>query len=401
MGQVFLETLVRRNGPLVEAAIQLHQQGLIPANSYVLDLDQVKTNAKIFAAEADRHGLTTFPMTKQVGRNPAFLQVLADVGLDRFVAVDMNGARRIHAEGHRIGHLGHLVQVPRAESEAAASMVPEFWTVYSHDKAQLVSRAAGNVGITQKVMARVFAPGDIFYMGHEGGFAAEDIVAVADRLDGLPHVGFAGITSFPALLFDETAGTVGGTTNLQTLERAAETLRRSGRDHIEINAPGTTSTEVLSILASAGATQVEPGHGLTGTTPLHAVRDLPEAPAILYLSEISHFHGGKAYCFGGGMYIDPVFSEYQVKALVGSDGEQALSDRIHATLPPPEAIDYYGLLDVPKRRALEAGDSVVFGFRIQAFVAHAFVVALRGVHSGDPVVEGVWWSDGSTASWPT
>jgi predicted amino acid racemase len=38
------------------------------------------------------------------------------------------------------------------------------------------------------------------------------------------------------------------------------------------------------------------GHGLTGTTPLHAVRDEPEPPAALYISEISHHHGGRAYC---------------------------------------------------------------------------------------------------------
>ena len=47
------------------------------------------------------------------------------------------------------------------------------------------------------------------------------------------------------------------------------------------------------MLAAAGATQIEPGHGLTGTTPLHAVEDLPETPAVVYLSEVSHLIGAR------------------------------------------------------------------------------------------------------------
>ena len=35
-----------------------------------------------------------------------------------------------------------------------------------------------------------------------------------------------------------------------------------------------------------GGHQGEPGHALTGTTPLHAVLDLPEIPALVYVSEI-------------------------------------------------------------------------------------------------------------------
>ena len=38
---------------------------------------------------------------------------------------------------------------------------------------------------------------------------------------------------------------------------------------------------------------------MSGTTPLHAVRDLPERPAVCYVSEVSHLHAGRAYCFGG------------------------------------------------------------------------------------------------------
>lgn len=397
---MFLELLVRRNRPFVEDAMELHQRGEIPANSYVIDLDAVRTNARSFAEEAARHGLWVLAMTKQVGRNPPFIHSVADGGIEAFVAVDMADARRIHAAGHRVGHIGHLVQVPRREAAHAAAIAPDYWTVYSMDKAQEAARASAEAGHEQRLLARIFAPGDIFYTGHEGGFPAEDVATVAGELDALDGARFSGITTFPALLFDPESDQVRQTPNLETLGRAAEVLRGLGRNDLEINAPGTTSSEVLPILVSAGATQVEPGHGLTGTTPLHAVRDLPEAPAVLYLSEISHLHAGRAYAFGGGMYIDPVFPPYQVTALVGPDPEAALRHRVPAELPPPEAIDYYGMLDVPPDHPVAAGDTVIFGFRIQAFVTRAFVVPLSGVGSGSPRVEGIWTTDGTPASWP-
>ena len=75
--------------------------------------------------------------------------------------------------------------------------------------------------------------------------------------------------TFPALLYDPVSRKAKWTPNLVTLRKAAEALAPSGRRKIEINAPGTTFSSTLAALAEAGATQIEPGHGLTGTTPLH------------------------------------------------------------------------------------------------------------------------------------
>lgn len=380
--------------------MSLHQAGQIPANSYVLDVDAVRANVRHFAGEAARHGLLVLAMTKQVGRNPIFLRACAEGGIGSFVAVDLEDARRIHEAGHRVGHVGHLVQVARAEAVTAARMRPDYWTVFSEEKASEAAAAAGEARRTQDLLARVIAEGDVFYTGHEGGFPADRIARLAQTFDRLEHARFAGVTTFPALLFDKDASEVRATPNMETIKRAADVLAGEGRDEVEINAPGTTSSEVLSILASAGATQVEPGHGLTGTTPLHAVRDLPEMPAVLYLSEVSHFYGGRAYCFGGGLYIDPVFPSYPVTALVGREPQEALAQQVPAEIPPPEAIDYYGMLDVPEGRTVGTGDSVVFGFRIQAFVTRAFVVPVSGIGEGSPRVEGVWHANGTAASWP-
>jgi len=398
---MLLETLTRRNRLFIEAAVNLHRAGGIPANSYVLDLDTMQANARIMADEADRLGLKIYAMSKQFGRNRPAFDALAAGGIDSYVAVDMACARPIHAAGYRVGHIGHLVQIPQREALAAAQMKPDYWTVFSFEKAQEAAEASGKAGHTQQLLARIYAGGDTFYMGHEGGFQAEDIAQVADALDALPNAEFAGITTFPALLFDPDTNEVSPTPNLRTLENAAKALAAAGREHIEINAPGTTSSKVMAALAAAGTTQVEPGHGLTGSTPLHAVRDLPENPGMLYLSEVSHVYNGRPYCFGGGLYIDPVFPPYDVQALVGADPDAALNNVVKATLPPPSAIDYYGILDPNEGQPICTGDTVIFGFRVQAFFTRAYVVPVSGVSKGEPRVEGVWATDGREAKWPS
>ena len=398
---MFLDVLIRRNPAFIEAAMALHQAGKIPANAYVLDLDAVERNARLFKGEADRHGLKTFAMTKQVGRHSSFCQAVKRGGIDRSVAVDMACALACDRAGLKTGHLGHLVQVPKQEAAfAAAKLQPDYWTVFSDAKAAEAAAAAKAAGRIQKLLARIQTAGDTFYRGHEGGFDAEDIVAVANRLEGLEGGAFAGITTFPALLFDPETRKVKPTPNLSTLARASEALAKAGRRNIEINAPATTSSAVLGALAEAGATQCEPGNGLHGTTPLHAVEDLPEDPAVLYLSEVSHHHGGKAYCFGGGLYIDPVFPKYQVRALVSSGPTSSRSDLLDVEIPDYSAIDYYAMIDATGPKPPKAGDTVVFGFRGQAFVTRALVVGITGISSGAPTVTTIENGFGDTVAWP-
>jgi predicted amino acid racemase len=387
---MFLDGLIRRNPALVRAAVELHQQGAVPANSYVLDLDCIRANTELIENEGKRLGVRVFAMTKQLGRNPAAIAAMADGGIDSCVAVDMECARAIDEAGSKLGHLGHLVQVPRHEALEAARLRPEYWTVFSEEKAAEAAGAAGEAGRNVDLLARIHAPGDTFYPGHEGGFAAEAIVRVSEGLDQLEGGRFAGVTTFPALLYDADRRAVQPTQNMRTLATAAKALARQGRPRVEVNAPGTTSVRTLGRLADAGATQVEPGHGLTGTTPWHATEELPERPAMLYLSEVSHQHAGWSYCFGGGLYIDPVFDPYRVTALVGSQPDEAFEQRVAAELPPADAIDYYGRLDC----SAAAGDSVILGFRAQAFVTRANVIALAGVETGSLTVEGVWGPPG-------
>jgi predicted amino acid racemase len=185
------------------------------------------------------------------------------------------------------------------------------------------------------------------------------------------------------------------TPNRGTLARAAELLRAAGRVDFQVNARGTTSISVLEGLAQDGATQVEPGHGLTGTTPLHAAADLVEEPAIAYVSEVSHLWDGKAYVFGGGFYVDPVLGKGTTRALVVAAGEDiSAAPALPVEMPAPEAIDYYATIPLEQAGVTE-GDTVIFGFRPQVFVTRALTAAISGISTGQPRVEGVWASDGS------
>lgn len=398
---MFLDTLRRRNPAFIRAAQALHQAGAIPANSYVLDLDSVTENARLLRAEGDRLGLKVFAMTKQVSRQTGFSSAVMQGGIDRAVAVDMACAIACHNAGLRVGHLGHLVQVPRAEAAMAArDLAPDYWTVFSDEKAAEAAAAAKAAGREQALLARVQTQGDTFYRGHEGGFAAEAAVDAAHRIAALDGARFAGITTFPAQLYDHATRKVRHTPNLATLQRTADALRKAGFAGLEINAPGTTSLVTLQALAEAGATQVEPGNGLHGTTPLHAVEDLPERPAVLYLTEVSHLHGGRAYCFGGGLYIDPVFPDYDVKALVGPEPATDGTALRSVEIPPPAAIDYYGMIDATGPTPPRTGDTVVFGFRGQAFVTRAHAVGIAGVSTGTPRVVSIENIYGQAEPWP-
>ena len=397
---MFLEAIRRRNPKLIEQAIGLHQAGRIPANSYVIDLDAVEANARVMTDAARKLDLKLFAMTKQMGRNPPFCGALKRGGISKGVAVDMECARACRRADLAIGHLGHLVQVPRAEAEAAAAMAPDYWTVFNIEKAAEAANAAAGTGRSQPLLARIVAPGDRFYRGHEGGFAAEGVIETADALDRVAGARFSGITTFPALLFDTQSRKLVPTANLTTLERARAALAKAGRSSIEINAPGTSSTVAFSTLANAGATQVEPGHGLTGTTPMHAFDDLPERPAVVYVSEISHHHGGEAYCFGGGLYIDPVFPAYPLKAIVSGEPRSSASALVSVEIPPPEAIDYYGMIDATGAVKPKVGDTVVFGFRPQVFVTRAFVVGVSGIASDRATAEAIHDAHGRPVEWP-
>ena len=213
---MFLDLIRRRNPRLIEAAIALHQRGELPANTYVIDLDAVKDNARAISTKADSLGLTVMAMTKQMGRNESFCRAVMRGGIVRSVAVDLECALATKRAGMELGHIGHLVQIPKWEADSAARLSPTWWTVFNAEKATEAAAASERLGREQPLLARIRGENDQFYRGHEGGFSASEIVAVAAALDKIPGGRFAGITTFPALLFDAASRTVKTTPNLET-----------------------------------------------------------------------------------------------------------------------------------------------------------------------------------------
>lgn len=374
---MFLETLVRRNPRFLESVRDSHQQGKIPTNTVVIDTDAVEKNARLIRDEAAKYGLKIFAMTKQIGRNPDVARVLVSSGIHQAVAVDLECGIAAWNSGMAIGHIGHLVQIPRTDHAHALKLTPDYWTIFNLDHGSMLNDSLSAERASQKILLRVYQEGDIFYPGHEGGFPIEDLDEVVHQLSGFNHLEIAGVTSFPTTLFDPVAKANVATPNRRTLEQARKRLAKIGIAKVEINSPGTTSTDNISSLAEAGATQVEPGHGLTGTTPAHAFTDLPEIPAVLYVSEVSHLWNGMAFVFGGGLYVDPVIARGDTYALIADNDVSSAHEwrRRRVMMPDPSSIDYYARIPLEDGESIAPGSTVIFGFRVQTFVSRANTIA--------------------------
>jgi predicted amino acid racemase len=395
---MFLDRLVERNPGFVAAAARLHQAGRVRANTYLLDLDTMRANAMAIKAAADEHGLALYFMAKQFGRNPDACRAIAEAGIPKAVAVDMQGMEALARAGARIGHVGHLVQPHRGAEDAVVAAHPEVVTVFSFEIAERIGRAAARAGRTQDVLLRVTSPGDFFYLGHGGGFPLDEVETAAKAIDAIEGVSVAGVTTFPCLLGDPTSGQVEPTPNFSTLARAAEKLRAAGFEVAQVNAPGTTSAQTMGVLRDGGATHAEPGNAFHGTTPMHVFDpDAPELPAIMYVSEVSHIDGGSAYAFGAGLYVDRVLGLYQEKALCGRD-ETILQRSFPVDMAPDGAIHYYCLLQLPRGHDVEVGDTVILCYRPQTFVTRARTQAVGRVGSDHPDLGAVYDQEARTVT---
>lgn len=377
---MFLEKTIKRNPVLIEAAVMLHKTGKITPDTYVMDVDQIEENAHLLAAEAKRQGVNLYMMTKQIGRNPELARRIAAAGIEKAVAVDPWEALVLAEAGIALGHVGHLVQVPNGMLKQILSHKPEVMTVFSLEKAKAVSDEAERQGMVQKVLMRVVGKDDRAYAGQEGGFLESDWLKVAEAIETLPGIKLAGVTAFPCFLYEE--GQVRPTENAKTVGRAAKAIRENlGIELEQVNIPSANSVETLKLIAELGGTHGEPGHALTGTTPLHAVKDLPEKPAMVYVSEISHFVGDQAYVYGGGFYRRSCVE----KAMV--DGKSRAV--VRAEEPSADMIDYCATIDALDQK-FQVGDTVIYAFRTQIFMTRSSVALVTGISKGKPEVIGIY-----------
>ncbi|MGF7087837.1 putative amino acid racemase [Kroppenstedtia sanguinis] len=380
---MFLSTTLSQNPRLAEYAVDLHQKGIIRPNTYVLDLDTISENAAKLAETARNHGIKLYMMTKQVGRNPKVAQAVAD-SIPSAVAVDPWEALHLARAGIPLGHVGHLVQIPSSMVEAILDYQPEVITVFSLAKAREISKVARARHYQQDLLLKVTGEGDLVYEGQWGGFREEEWISAAREIEGMPGVRIAGVTAFPCLLYDGKE--IAPTPNFQTLVRAARTLEEAlDRPLDQMNAPSATACASLSLLKSMGATHGEPGHALTGTTPLHEHPGQPEQPAIVYISEVSHREGDIAYAYGGGHYRRSRMRQ----ALIGRNLDEMMNRKVPILELSPEVIDYTIGLRVGEM-PVEVGETVLFAFRTQIFVTRSEVAVVSGLQAEKPQIQGIY-----------
>src|SRR5579871_1203502 len=96
---MFLERIRLRNPALMRAAVELHQSGEIPPNTYVFDADTFERNGNLLRPAAEAAGLQLYFMTKQHGRNPELFWRVVRPGARETVAVNMEDARILHRHG--------------------------------------------------------------------------------------------------------------------------------------------------------------------------------------------------------------------------------------------------------------------------------------------------------------
>lgn len=377
---MFLNVTTRRNPEIIKTGVKLHQSGEIPPNTYVIDVDVLKENAQKMSSIATDNQFELYFMLKQLGRLPEIAHILVESGIEKAVAVDFDEGKLLADNGIHIGNIGHLVQPGKHQWPEVLSWEPEVVTVFSYERAKQVSEAAGKVDKQQDILLKILGPNDKIYQAQEGGIPLEEFSKAVDDILKLSHVKIVGVTSFPNLEIDQEKEKMVPTNNMTTLLEGEKILLKKGIPLKQINGPSGTSSETIPYLASKGITHGEPGHGLTGTTPLHALKDLPEKPAIIYVSEVSHQYKNYYQVIAGGYY-----GRSNMKTcLVGHEEETILQRQVHAYQNNPDAIDYYGLIDRSDKFAIDIGDTAIFAFRTQIFVTRAHVALVEGIQTGTP-----------------
>lgn len=379
---MFLEMTTRKNRALIEAAKTLHQSGAILPDTYVLDLDTILENAKSLKKQADKSGIELFYMTKQIGRNPLVAKKIHEIGITNAVVVDFKEAEIMMKHHLPIGNIGHLVQIPYHMIEKVVNYNPKFITVYSLEMIKRIEEVAKKNNKKQKLLVKIIEPEDEIYAGQYGGFHLNELHALGKLSQKLTNVEIAGLTSFPCFLLEGESFQL--THNVETMKQAKQILESYDLKINDLNMPSATCVNTIPIIKELGGTHGEPGHALTGTTPLHATKDLVETPAMVYVSEVSHNLDGKAYFYGGGYYP----RGHLKNALINQGGEL-----IHDEVEPfnSENIDYY----LQTKKEHPVGSTVIAAFRTQIFVTRSDVAVVSGIQKGQLKVEGIFDSSGN------
>lgn len=380
---MFLKELEKQNSELVNFAFKLHETQQILPDTYVIDLDMIHQNTEKIVKEAKKNNVELLYMTKQLGRNPIVAKEIESAGIEKAVVVDFREAEVFMKNGLGLGNVGHLVQTPKSLLKKIVEYGTKYFTMYSLENATDLNEAAKEVGVKQKIILKIQDVKDDIYPGQVGGFTLEELDNQLEDLKQLSNISVVGLTTFPAILFDEKTKSYQPTSNMETAEKAKSIFQKHEIDCSVMSLPSATATKSIKLIKNLGGNEGEPGHSLTGTTPMHAVRELPEKPAYCYVSEISHSYGEHSFIYGGGYY-----RRGHLKNALIKNGR----DLDHAEVLPLDnsSIDYY--LELNKK--YKSGLPVIMCSRTQMFVTRSTIALVKGLHSGDPKLVGLYDSQG-------
>lgn len=302
-----LEKTRRSNPDLIKIATIFHRSGEIPADTYVIDLDILRTNAEKLFREAAKFHMKMYFCTKQIGENPLACRAIVNSGIRDGMATTVDAANSLHRHGFRVGHMGHMGQIPTSEiTYVLREIRPEVITIYSVEKARQIAMVASQLGIVQDLLLKMVCNPRLevehLSRGTASGFTQEEALHAARRIREMQSVRIAGVTTYPAFAFSLITRKHHASRNFETMVEVVRRMEKELGIKIEqVNAAGENSVGTMELAARNGATHVEPGHAFTGTLPVNAlVEDSPELPGIVYLTEVSHSFCGYPLAYGDG-----------------------------------------------------------------------------------------------------
>jgi predicted amino acid racemase len=378
---MFLEKLLKENQRLVDYTLLMHKTGALLPDTYVIDVDQIVENGTKIV-EACGNDITPLFMLKQLGRNPYIAKKLVEAGFKGAVAVDFKDCIALMKHNIPICHAGHLVQIPTHFIKELLEYGVDHITVYSYEKAVEINKYAIQLGITQKVLLKVYSSKEDMYNGQLSGFSNDDILNVAKKVNSLTNVTLDGLTTFPAFIYSMEAKDIVKTPNLEALLNIRKLLEDNDIVINELNLPSSNCVYNVSLARVNGATIIEPGHALSGTTMMHAMNDLEEKISYVYLTEVSHMFENQSLVYGGGYYARGKLNN----AVVSFEKEFTKAHQLS-----PESIDYHLQID----GTYEVGTPVLMCYRTQMFVTRSDIALVEGLRNNNPKLVGIYDTQGS------
>lgn len=377
---MFLKTLEENNSALIDYAFKASRNGDILPDTYILDLDMIINNAKNIKEEADKYGIELYFMLKQIGRNPLIGKELMNIGYKGAVCVDYKEALCMMDNDIHISNVGHLEQIPLAALARIIGSKPDYVTVYSLEKIKEINDVCAKLNLNQKLLIRLTDDDSNLYSGQIAGFDSAYLDTLIEEVSKLNNVSIGGLTVFPGLLYDSEAKEIKATENIKALNRGIEICAKHGLNNLNINIPSASCCASIKLIHDLKGTSGEPGHGLSGTTPLHKETIQKEKVAYCYVSEISHNFKDKAYCYGGGNYR----RGHMEHVLVGTSLDDCKSALVCA--PDNDSIDYHFEID----KNFDVGLTCIMCFRTQIFTTRSTVAVVGGIQSNSPKLLGLF-----------